>query len=109
MRIVESQWEAIKQKSQALHFKKDQVLFYEEHMPYGIYLIESGSFIFSKEGQVCNLDHEILVKKDRVLGLKTLLEEATNEYTCTAASECDVFFISKTQVLHCFDEKSKGP
>lgn len=97
---LESQWSKLKKQAQALHFKKGQILFYEGHLPYGIYLIESGKLVFRKDEKTCFKEHEFRIHKDRVIGLHTLLDNLSNECSCEAETECNLLFVSKTQLSH---------
>ena len=104
------EWKHLLKDGQPFSFKKGQVLFYEGHHPYGLFVLQSGDVKFSKEEeegfpleegdrcQGCMEEHSPVLSKGRVLGLTPFFEGAPYCCTCTAKEDCRGIFISKTQL-----------
>ncbi len=83
---------------QPFSFKKGQVLFYEGHSPYGLFVLQSGDVKFSSPCQGCLEEHSPMLQKEKVLGLKPFFEGTPYCCTCTAKKNCHGIFVSKTQL-----------
>ncbi|MDO8519158.1 MAG: cyclic nucleotide-binding domain-containing protein [Deltaproteobacteria bacterium] len=78
-------------------FHKGQSIFYEGHNPYGIFVLSSGNVRFVSS-QKCGTDHVWQSPSGKVLGLKFFFEDRPYCCDCIAKGECEVVFISKTQL-----------
>lgn len=105
---IQNHWPQLKKQGQVIHYKKGQVLFYEGHLPYGIYVLKSGDLFFSRSEQKCVEEHWSQMVEDRVLGIENVLSQNPYLCTCKAKTDCDVIFISKAQFSSYLLEKSRG-
>lgn len=92
---LEGRWEGFCKKGQLLSFQKGQVLFYESHYPYGLFVLMKGRVSFSREGKPSGDDHKRPFSKGAALGLEALTQGDSYCCTCTAREDCQVLFISK--------------
>ena len=88
-------WKQALQESTILHFNKGQVIFYQGHQPYGIFVIKSGSVVFTSQ------DHEekeihLLAPQKMPIGIDFIMGNETYPYSAVACSDVVVFFINKT-------------
>lgn len=97
---IDSHWENLLREGKELYFQAGQVLFYEGHNPYGIFVLLTGDVHFSREVGTAD-DHRESFSKGVVLGLEAFLEEKPYCCTCTASRPTQVVFISKTQLSVC--------
>lgn len=90
--------DASKTKGTPLSFEKDQILFYQGHLPFGIFLVEDG-----------RIQHKTLTPSGRekivgdstnqdVIGLDDLLENKPYTFTAVTLTPSRVSFISRLQV-----------
>ncbi len=105
---VKYHWKQLTQEAQTVRYKKGQVLFYEGHLPYGLYILKVGDLFFTRSEKKCHNDHLSRIGKDRVVCIESILTQKPNLCTCYAKTDCDVLFISKIQLSHCLDENSQG-
>ncbi|MBI2066455.1 MAG: cyclic nucleotide-binding domain-containing protein [Deltaproteobacteria bacterium] len=91
-------WEDLVRKGEELVFRKGQVLFYEGHQPYGVYVVKSGEFSFAKEGVPCRGSHVDKVGSLKVLGLHDFFNGKPFCCTCTATADCRLIFLSRSQL-----------
>ncbi len=96
---VQDPWGQLIRGGQALTFRKGQVLFYEGHIPYGVFVIESGKVRFQTGNKTCSDDHLKESRQGKVLGLKHFRTEAPFCCTCVCETDCQLIFISKTQLM----------
>lgn len=79
-------------------WKKDQVIFYADHKPLGIYLIESGQiaieFPNQNEGETTYIS-----EKHCILGLDFLLADIPYPFSARAMTPVKTWFISRHQVV----------
>ncbi len=94
---TKKQWDRLIAKGQTLSFKKGQVLFYEGHHPYGIFLLQSGEVKFTKQDTPCLREHFFSLPQGKVIGLKPFLEGRAYSCTCTALMDCRMLFIPKSE------------
>ena len=92
-------WEDLLREGQGLGFKAGQVIAYEGHDPYGLFVILEGKVKFSKAGISCQEGHLWRAPKGMVVGLEPFFRQTPFCCTCTAGEDCRVTFISKTQLL----------
>lgn len=95
--ISESQWNEAIAQGQALTFHRGQVLFYEGHMPYGIFLVRSGQVELSSCGESCAAE-SWSAPQGKIFGISHVV--AGSPFCCTgvAATDCEVIFISKSRL-----------
>ena len=96
--VLAHHWEDLRKEAQPLAFRKGQVLFYAGHSPYGIFVIETGKVEFMQGGTVCPDDHYWKSPRGEALGLHHFFSGTPYCCTCTAANNCKLLFISKTQL-----------
>ncbi len=106
---IKNHWKELKRQAQAVRYKKNQILFYEGHLPYGIYILKAGDLFFTRSEKECVEEHLSQIQRDRVVCVENILAKTPHSCTCYAQSDCEVLFISKTQLIHCLDEKNQGP
>lgn len=79
-------------------YETGQVLFYQGHHPYGLYIIYSG--ILSLHNGSQNKEKRVLqIQSGTVLGLRELLSNKMYPLTGTIQGETYVSFVEKTRVL----------
>lgn len=103
---LKSRWADLLKRGQPLIFQKGQVLVYEGHDPYGIFVIQSGDIQFARGKSSCPEEHLWRSPKGNALGVDHFFDGSPFCCTCTAASDCRVVFISKTQLLPFVSEKN---
>ncbi len=86
-------------EGQPLTFRKGQVLIYEGHHPYGIFILQSGKVSFYHDGGSCRQEHLQKTPLGKVLGLDFFLKDEISCCTCIVEEDCQVLFISKTQLM----------
>ena len=84
---------------QKLTFRKGQVLFYEGHIPYGVFVIRSGSVNFEQGETPCKDEHLWVSTQGKVVGLRQVLDGTPSCCTSLATEDCETTFISKTLLL----------
>lgn len=72
-------------------FQKGQILFYEGHIPCGLFIIKEGRVEFSSE----KTRHDVPAP---VVGFQHILDQTPYCATCTAATKVKAIFLSKTVV-----------
>lgn len=100
---ISRSWKELIKEGQSLTFRKGQVLVYEGHSPYGIFVVHSGKIKFSEGGTPCVIEHVWESPDGKVVGLHHFFEQTPFCCTCTATQNCQVIFISKTQLLPFFE------
>ena len=90
-------------------FGEGQVLFYDGHYPYGLFVILEGEVGFAKEGVPCSGDHFWESPRGRVIGLDSFVKGTSSCCTSRATRRCRVVFISKTQLLPFLAFSHKDP
>ncbi|MBI1909489.1 MAG: cyclic nucleotide-binding domain-containing protein [Deltaproteobacteria bacterium] len=96
---LKTHWNELLKQGQPLSFRKGQVLFYEGHIPYGLFIVQSGKVRYTRESGSCRAEHHVSSSEGEVLGLSHFFEENPYCCTCTASQNCQVVFISKSQLL----------
>ncbi|MDO8462547.1 MAG: cyclic nucleotide-binding domain-containing protein [Deltaproteobacteria bacterium] len=104
---LKEHWDHLLKEGQELSFRKGQALFYEGHVPYGIFVLRSGKVQFVRGDDSCGEEpHLVQASKGKIIGLSHFFEESPFCCTCVALSDCKLTFISKTQ-LHPFKMASQ--
>jgi len=89
----------LSEEGEDLSFQKGQVLFYEGHTPYGLYLLVKGKVDFTRGGQPCHEKHFCKTAAGEVIGWEPFFNQVSSNCTCSAITDCQVVFISKSQLL----------
>jgi CRP-like cAMP-binding protein len=92
-------WVGLCSRGDRLNFKKGQVLIYEGHVPFGVFVLKNGAVSFSSLQGNCPQSHVQEGSEGQIIGFEELLGATPYCCTCTAESDCEVIFISKTLVL----------
>lgn len=70
-------------------YKKDQIIFYKGHLPYGLFILASGRV------EVCLGKRREIVSEHSFLGLTSFLKNHPYNSNAKALSDCIFYFISK--------------
>lgn len=97
--VLREHWGELLETSQDMAFSKGQVLFYEGHYPYGLFVLVSGSVSFSKGGVPCRNSHLWRSPKGEVIGVEALTSDLPSCCTSKATEDCAVIFIPKSRLL----------
>ncbi len=105
--ILRKRWKDIVALGEALTFRAGQVLFYEGHEPYGIFVILSGLVEEVNSGKDCGREFWSS-PQGQVLGLSHILNGSPLCCTAVAATDCEVLFIPKTLLEPYFQQGIPG-
>jgi cAMP-binding proteins - catabolite gene activator and regulatory subunit of cAMP-dependent protein kinases len=94
-----NQWEALFRAGQPLLFRKGQVFFYQGHHPCGLFVLREGRVDFSGDNCHREKEHQWDSPNGVALGLNPFFDDSPSCCTCTANENCQVIFISKTQLI----------
>jgi len=90
-------WSDLIQASQELSFRKGQVLFYEGHIPYGLFVITSGRVDFSSTDRTTSFEEQSWKSpQGLVVGIDAALNGEPSCYTVVAAEDCKTLFLPKS-------------
>lgn len=81
--------------SQPLFFKKGKLIFYQDGMPTGVFLIKSGKAKIYKTGTYGKDQIFYIYKKGDLFGYHALLCNENYEESCEAIEDCEVLFVNK--------------
>jgi CRP-like cAMP-binding protein len=81
--------------AQALSFKKGKMIFYQDGMPTGVFLIKSGKATIYKTGAYGKDQIFYIYKNGDLFGYHALLCNENYEESCEAIEDCEVLFINK--------------
>ncbi len=95
---VTSQIEKLIDHGKLVHYKAGQVLFYEEHQPYGAYVIHSGTIDFSSSDCKCSEEKVFSISDGQLVGVDHILDGTPFCCTCSAATDCKITFIPKAAI-----------
>ncbi len=84
--------------AQELAFKKGKLIFYEEGIPTGLFILKSGKAKIYKTGIYGKDQIFYIYKKGDLFGYHALLANEKYEDACEALEDCEVLFISKTDM-----------
>lgn len=100
LRSLKKKWPSLVKQGQPLKFHKGQVLFYEGHDPYGVFVVQTGKIRFERmERNLCGEEHLWTAPQGEVIGLQPFFDEHPYCCSCLALSDCEVLFIPKSQLL----------
>lgn len=108
LQVLKKEWKRLSRAGQVLRFYPQQILFYEGHLPYGIFVLNKGTVQCLTHGQPCMTEHRVTTPMGVILGLRHLLANTTHDCTCQAQTDTDVLFISKTLLLPLLRPKKSG-
>ena len=96
--MIQDQISSLMENAEVQSWKKDQVIFYADHKPLGIYLIESGQIVL--EFPDPNKKEETLISnKHCILGLDFLLADIPYPFSAKAVIATKTWFISRHHVM----------
>ncbi len=81
--------------AQALSFKKGKLIFYQNGMPTGVFLIKSGKAKIYKTGAYGKDQIFYIYKNGDLFGYHALLCNENYEESCEAIEDCEVLFVNK--------------
>lgn len=96
-------WGDLLEKSEVVELRPGQVLFYENHSPYGIYVIQDGQVdIVLSKGQ-----GEMVVGSlplNAPIGLDTYLSQGVYSYRAVARTHAKIWFLGKSVLRDVVDD-----
>lgn len=96
---IQARLDELLKGGQELTFRKGQVLFYEGHIPYGVFVIRSGGVNFVQGETPCEGEHLWPSSRGKVVGLRHVIDGTPSCCTSMATEDCEATFISKTLIL----------
>jgi len=95
---VVSRWSEWISRGTHISFRPGQVVFYQGHVPNGVYILLSGDVVatrgeLGREQTVANIPLKSLI------GLDPLLAESEYPYSAIVQSEAELVFIPRDQIL----------
>lgn len=93
--------------TQKLTFKKGKLIFYEQGIPTGIFLVKSGRAKIYKTGIYGKDQIFYIYKKGDLFGYHALLANEKYEDSCEALEDCEVLFISRENIEHLLESIQK--
>ncbi|MBL7686349.1 MAG: cyclic nucleotide-binding domain-containing protein [Deltaproteobacteria bacterium] len=104
---IKEKIEALIPSAQVLHYKKGQILFYEGHDPYGLYILKRGRVLFERGGApVSSEKHFLSLKEGQAIHIQNMIRQSPYDCTCKASIDCEFLFISKGLWQHTFESYS---
>lgn len=87
-----------------LTFKKGKLIFYEEGIPTGIFLVKKGKAKIFKTGIYGKDQIFYIYKRGDLFGYHALLANERYEDSCEALEDCEVLFFDKKDVEHLLEK-----
>lgn len=81
--------------TQALSFKKGKLIFYQDGIPTGVFLIKSGKAKIYKTGAYGKDQIFYIYKNGDMFGYHALLCDENYEESCEAIEDCEILFVNK--------------
>lgn len=81
--------------AQSLFFKKGKLIFYQEGIPTGVFLIKSGKAKIYKTGAYGKDQIFYIYKNGDLFGYHALLCNESYEESCEAIEDCEILFVNK--------------
>jgi len=94
-------------KAKQLTFKKGKLIFYEEGIPTGIFLVKRGRAKIYKTGLYGKDQIFYIYKRGDLFGYHALLANEKYEDSCEALEDCQILFISRMDVEHLLEKIQK--
>ena len=105
-------WGTLSSGALSIKYHPGQVIFYHGHKPYGVYWVKSGKILLkhSPSRECPDETPEMLLSRPEghVFGVQEICEDIPHCCTCTAESECEVVFVSKSRITDYFNKLRKG-
>ncbi len=92
--LQSSDYEMIREKMKFLNFKKGQLIFYDDGLPTGIFLLEKGKAKIFKVGLGGKEQIFYIYRKGDLFGYHALLCEEHYSDSCEAIEDCEIGFIN---------------
>lgn len=92
-------WGELLKASEEMAFSRGQVLFYEGHYPYGLFVLLEGEVSFTRNNIPCRESHFWKSPKGKVIGLEPFVEDIPSCCTSMAVQDSRVIFIPKSRLL----------
>ena len=81
--------------AQAFFFKKGKLIFYQEGIPTGVFLMKSGKAKIYKTGAYGKDQIFYIYKNGDLFGYHALLCDENYEESCEAIEDCEILFVNK--------------
>lgn len=105
--MSETKWGIVVAQGQPLTFHAGQVLFYQGHYPYGVLLVKSGKVELINRGQSCAAE-SWSTPQGNIFGISHVVSGSPFCCTGVAVTDCEVIFISKSELEACFVRSPEG-
>lgn len=90
-------WQKIMKRGTPIVLKKNQVLFYEGHVPSGVYVVTSGKVLLTQSG---NKSKSVgILEPNQPFGIDLLALNQSYPYSAVAEEDVRAFFITKTELF----------
>lgn len=93
--------------TQKLTFKRGKLIFYEEGIPTGIFLVKRGRAKIYKTGLYGKDQIFYIYKRGDLFGYHALLANEKYEDSCEALEDCEILFINKRDFEHLLEKIDK--
>lgn len=93
--------------TQKLTFKKGKLIFYEDGIPTGIFLVKRGRAKIYKTGIYGKDQIFYIYKRGDLFGYHALMANEKYEDSCEALEDCEILFISKTNFENLLEKIDK--
>ncbi len=90
--------------AQNLNFRKGKLIFYEQGIPTGIFLVKSGKAKIYKTGIYGRDQIFYIYKNGDLFGYQALLCNEKYEDSCEALEDCEILFINSKDFDHLLDK-----
>lgn len=109
LKAVEGRLESLLEGSGEMHYKKDQVIFYEGHYPHGFFVLRQGEITMSRT-TIQGETEDLTIPAKKVFGLFHLVTNTPHCATAHAKTSVVVSFVPKSSVLEILSGfSSRGP
>lgn len=93
--------------AQSLNFKKGKLIFYEEGIPTGIFMVKRGRAKIFKTSSYGKDQIFYIYRTGDLFGYHALLANEKYEDACEALEDCEIMFIKKKDVEHLLEKIKK--
>lgn len=93
--------------AQRLTFKKGKLIFYEEGIPTGVFLVKRGRAKIYKTGIYGKDQIFYIYKRGDLFGYHALLANEKYEDSCEALEDCEILFFSRKDIEHLLEKIQK--
>lgn len=97
-------WDALLKESTLLALKKDQVLFYQGHLPYGVFVVASGEVDLVYENNPGEKE-TVSAPLNTPIGVDFLYDNVPYPFTAVARGSVVTMFIDKNQLKRVLEKK----